>query len=170
MGYIHACRQVIFCGCLVSTLVFFVTVTMSWGETILSGKVTKVIDGDSFILRNKKVSHEIRLWGIDCPEYKQPFAADARAISRKYLKGKKITVQVKYRDRYDRCIGLATDGTISVNQKLVEDGAAWVYKKYCQEAICKEWRSLERRARKTGKGLWRNKEAIPPWEWRKEKR
>lgn len=170
MRYKNAWVQRILLGFLVGTLLIVVPLSASCSETLLSGKVTKVIDGDSFILRTPKVSYEIRLWGVDCPEYTQPFASEARAISRKYLKGKKIKVQVKYRDRYGRFIGLATKGNLNINQKLVEDGAAWVYTKYCQESICNSWASLEKKARNSRKGLWRNADARPPWIWRREKR
>ncbi|WP_163339232.1 thermonuclease family protein [Desulfopila sp. IMCC35008] len=121
-------------------------------------------------MKTKKVSYEVRLWGIDCPEYTQPFASEARAISRHYLEGKTIKVQVKYQDRYDRFIGLATYGNVNINQRLVEDGAAWVYKRYCRAAICRKWTSLEKRARESGTGLWHSRDPIPPWEWRKEKK
>lgn len=170
MRYMNDTGKRLIAGCLVSIITVVMSVIPSYAKTILSGQVIKVIDGDSFVLKDKKTSYEIRLWGIDCPEYRQPFASKARAISRRYLKGKKIEVQVKYRDQYDRFVGMATNGDVNINQELVADGAAWVYKKYCRASICKKWTSLENKARKSRKGLWQNKDAVPPWEWRTENR
>jgi endonuclease YncB( thermonuclease family) len=139
-------------------------------ETVFSGRVTKVIDGDSFVLKSGKQSYEIRLWGIDSPEYTQPFAAEARRISRRYLKGKKVKVKIKYVDKYDRFIGVATSGNVTINEELVRDGAAWVYRRYCKEAVCDKWKSLEKRAKASNTGLWEDNNAVPPWKWRRKNR
>jgi endonuclease YncB( thermonuclease family) len=55
-----------------------------------------------------------------------------------------------------------------LNSWLVKEGFAWVYPQYCKRAdICDRLRELEAAARESKAGLWRDKEPVPPWEWRK---
>ena len=49
---------------------------------------------------------------------------------------------------------------------LLQNGMAWVYPQYCKG--CAAWEPLQGEARAQGKGLWADKNAIPPWEWRKQ--
>jgi micrococcal nuclease len=54
-----------------------------------------------------------------------------------------------------------------LNHELVKEGFAWWYKRYALENTILE--QLERDARKAKRGLWIDKEPVPPWEWRKNK-
>lgn len=133
----------------------------------LSGRVEKVIDGDSLILRQGKRDYEIRLWGIDCPEYGQPYGDFARKMSRIILGRQNVRVVVKGRDGYGRHVGIVYLEGLNVNEELVRNGAAWVYGQYCREAICDEWKSLEMSARNDRRGLWKEKSQVAPWKWRR---
>jgi micrococcal nuclease len=66
--------------------------------------------------------------------------------------------------RYGRTIGMVTIDGVNVNEKLLEAGLAWHYKKYDKNP---EWAKLEEQARIDKKGLWIQPNPIPPWEWRK---
>lgn len=135
-------------------------------ERTLSGKVKKVIDGDSLILQQGKRNYEIRLWGIDCPEYGQPYGASARKMSRALLLSKNALVRVKNRDSYGRYVGVVYLGNFNVNEELVRQGVAWVYNHYCREPICNDWNSLQEQARLEKRGLWNEKKQVAPWKWR----
>jgi len=137
-------------------------------EMTLSGKVEKVIDGDSLILREGKRNYEIRLWGIDCPEYGQSYGANARRLSRTLLLSKKVHVKVKNRDNYGRYVGVVYLGNFNVNEELVRQGAAWVYSHYCHESICNDWKLLQEQARLDKRGLWKVKKQVAPWKWRRD--
>ncbi len=153
-------------------LVFFcllLSADFSLAGTMFKGYVVKVIDGDSLLIRSGKENREVRLWGIDCPEYRQHYAEKARQLSRKLVLKKKVTVQVQGRDQYSRYLGIVYQGKTNVNYQLVKDGAAWVYRKYCTKTMCRRWRSAEKRARRSKIGLWRNDKVIPPWRWRHSK-
>jgi len=132
--------------------------------------VEKVLDGDSLRIRNGRKIHEIRLWGIDCPEYGQPYGAAARKLTRKIVAGRQVQVIVKDRDSYGRLVGIVAVNDLVVNEELVRQGAAWVYDYYCREAVCNDWQQLEKRARIEGLGLWRERKRIAPWQWRRGKR
>ena len=54
-----------------------------------------------------------------------------------------------------------------VNQELVAQGYAWVYRKYSKDA---ELLRLEAEAQQKGLGLWAEPNPIPPWEWRRGRR
>ena len=50
---------------------------------------------------------------------------------------------------------------------MVRNGFAWNYKAYSKSV---DFRQLEFGARIEKRGLWADKNAVPPWEWRKHVR
>jgi endonuclease YncB( thermonuclease family) len=134
-----------------------------------SGYVKKIIDGDSMIVYAKKASIEVRLYGIDCPEYDQPFAKQAKKFVKSKIKKKKILVQPLYYDSYGRLVAVITHGNGVLNAEIVEAGLAWVYPKYCKKRFCKAWKKLERTSKRLNRGIWQDTKPIPPWKWRRNK-
>ncbi len=130
--------------------------------------VDYVKDGDSFTAFYAGRKIEVRLFGIDSPEKDQPYAKESRLAAVKLLGNSKVYLVVKDRDRYQRVVAevfLKNQG-VSVNLQLVEQGAAWVYRKYSDAPW---FISAEERARKSRVGLWSlpESERIEPWTWRK---
>ena len=83
-----------------------------------------------------------------------------------------VEVDVLDTDRYGREVALVYiegDGEC-LNEELVRAGYAWVYERYCHIQDCDHWQTLERRARRTDRGLWVQDDPIPPWEWRRGNR
>ena len=74
-------------------------------------------------------------------------------------------------DRYGRTVGIVRlpDGTV-VNQEIIRAGFGWVYSSYCKKPICLEWKRLESQAATAKRGLWKDENPVPPWEWRREQR
>ncbi|OXS27893.1 MAG: hypothetical protein BCS36_11235 [Desulfovibrio sp. MES5] len=74
-------------------------------------------------------------------------------------------------DRYGRTVGVVIlpDGA-SLQERLVSEGLAWVWPRYCKQAFCREWEELEEAAQREKRGLWRDETPIPPWGWRRQKR
>ncbi len=71
-------------------------------------------------------------------------------------------------DRYGRTVAHVRCDGVHVNWRQVEDGLAWCFKKYLkQPEVCLP---LEEAARQTKKGLWREPNPQPPWEFRAAKR
>ena len=58
-------------------------------------------------------------------------------------------------------------GNITLQEELLKAGLAWHYVYFDKNA---EWSKLEGMARIQHKGLWNDKNQVPPWEWRKQKR
>lgn len=134
------------------------------GERI-SGRVVNIADGDTLTIRTADGNTEkIRLFGIDAPERGQPFGRKAQAALDAMIAGKTVTVKIEDRDQYGRLVGVVFRDTTNLNAAMLEQGMAWVYRKYTHDA---EWIALETRARSERRGLWRDPNPVPPREWRK---
>ena len=137
--------------------------------TTFTGKVVGVSDGDTIKVMRAGRAVKVRLHGIDCPEKKQPFGTRAKRYTSDMAFGRQVTVQVKTTDRYGRIVGevILLDGS-SLNKELVYVGLAWWYKKYAPND--RTLKALEAGARAEKRGLWADKNPIPPWEWRRIER
>ena len=155
-------------------LLFFCIVSLSSNNDsakTISGKVVKVIDGDTItILNSENKQIKIRLYGIDAPEKDQ----DCGKISRNYLSelvaGKTIDVNVINIDRYGRSVGRIKIDDKEVAEEMLKAGLAWVYTYYCKIPECEYWKELETQAKTAKVGLWSNPTAQEPWLWRKKHR
>nr|MDP2190785.1 thermonuclease family protein [Rhodoferax sp.] len=138
-------------------------------ETI-TGKVVGVADGDTItVLDADKVQHKIRLAGIDAPEKKQAFGNRSKESLSDLVFDKTVNVETSKRDRYGREIGKVLVNGQDVNLVQVERGMAWFYRQYQREQSPNDRRLYEAAedAAKAGKrGLWRDTEPVPPWEFR----
>jgi endonuclease YncB( thermonuclease family) len=139
------------------------------GEPFVA-RVTKVIDGDSLVVEVKSRKMEIRLYGVDSPEYDQPFSGLAKAFSRRAVLGRQVTIDPRSTDRYDRVVALVDRDGGMLNADLVSAGFAWVSPRYCRLRLCREWRELEMLARSKRAGLWQEADPVPPWRWKEMSR
>jgi len=131
------------------------------------GYVVKVLDGDSIRVQRGRNIIEIRLYGIDCPEWGQSYGDEARRYTREKIYRKTVTVEPRDIDPYDRIVALVSYSGGLLNKELVREGLAWMYPRYCREQpLCSEFRKLETKAEKEGRGLWKSNKAISPWQWR----
>lgn len=137
-------------------------------ETII-GKVVAITDGDTFKLLTKdSLLIKIRLANIDCPEKKQPFSTKAKQFVSDAIFDKIVTIHVLKKDRYRRFIAnVIYNDSINLNNELVKQGLAWHYIKYSKS---KKIQELEDNAKVNKIGLWQDVNAIPPWEWRANKK
>lgn len=138
----------------------------------LEGKIIKIADGDTVtLLTSNHEKIKIRLYGIDTPEKAQPFGNRAKQFTASKVGNRQVTVEAHGKDRYGRLVGIVKTGkNTSLNEELIENGLAWIYEKYCKIPICRKWKNLEENAQKNKIGLWQDKNALPPWNWRKGKR
>jgi len=134
----------------------------------LAGRVVKVADGDTLtVLDAGKTQHKVRLAKIDAPEKSQAFGAASRKRLAAFVAGKDITVEWSEKDRYGRILGTVFEGGRDVNLEMVKDGMAWHYKRYDNT---EEYADAEAEARRERRGLWRDANPTPPWEFRKSRR
>jgi micrococcal nuclease len=150
-------------------LIFFLVLPCSaWAW---SGKVIGVADGDTITVLRDKQPLKIRLYGIDCPEKRQPFGKRAKQFTSELVFGKLVEIEPVAIDRYGRTVAFVKIENLSVNEELIRVGLAWVYKRYCKLPVCNDkWDGLEFTARSNKQGLWQDSNRIPPWEFRRQKR
>ncbi len=160
------------CSVLLLTCILQCCVLGSAGaKTIHAANVVRVIDGDSIIVKKGVKDIEVRLWGIDTPEYDQAFAREAKNKAKAILLGQVVDIIIKDRDIYGREVALVRlqNGELA-NELLVKGGYAWVYTYYCQEPVCSQWKRYEQDARKQRLGLWNEANPVAPWIWKRKKR
>ena len=135
----------------------------------LIGKVVHIADGDTLtVLDADKVQHKIRLAGIDAPEKSQAFGTKAKEALAEKVHEKTVRVVWKEKDRYGRIVGEIHLGDRHINLEMVHDGWAWWYRTYAPKSKALE--QAEADAKKEKRGLWRDKDPEPPWEFRKRER
>lgn len=133
-------------------------------DPIYVGVVTRVIDGDTVIIKTNGESLKIRLSEIDAPENGQPYGREARDALSQMVLGKEVRVKEVGHDRYERAIGRIYVNETDISRALVEKGDAWVYREYSKDKMLLP---LEEAAKKSKTGLWKNSNPTPPWVWRK---
>jgi len=147
-------------------LFLFLLFLTSVANAQLVGKVVSIADGDTFTMLVDNEQIKVRLHGIDCPEKSQPYGNVAKEFLSSSIFGKVVSVKKLDVDRYGRTIGMVTVDGVNINEKLLEEGLAWHYKYFDKNAA---WAKLEDVSRKEKKGLWKEPNPTPPWEWRKQK-
>lgn len=130
-----------------------------------AGRVVAVHDGDSLTLRVEGKNIRVRLNGIDAPEPGQRFAKSARSSLARICAGKEAKVVERGKDDRGRILGSVTCGGVDANGEQVRRGMAWVHSTYLP--FGSPLYEFESHARLRETGLWRDKNPVPPWEWRK---
>lgn len=136
--------------------------------------IGRALDGDNILINE---ATEIRLWGIDAPEYKQTCynpsqktqvdcGVKAKEFLDKLLAHKKISCSHEDTDRYGRILSICyTSGNIQINKQLVAEGWALDYTQYSGA----RYRMVEYKAKRENKGLWQYKFDLPHI-WRQNNR
>jgi len=115
--------------------------------------VKRVIDGDSLELRDGR---QVRLIGIDAPEYSTPGADLATNYLEKLVSGRKVDMKRDRRDKdkYGRLLRYVYSGGCFVNEEMVKKGYAQVIcfedaKKHLDELL-----GIQEIAKSSKTGLW----------------
>lgn len=136
----------------------------------LSGRVVSIADGDTVtLLDSNNQQHKIRLSGIDAPEKVQPFGRQSRSNLSALIFNRTVTAKCGKTDRYRQEIcKILIDGA-DVNLEQVKAGMAWWYKQDAREQSLQDrenYEVAEFNAKVRRRGLWSEKNPLPPWEWR----
>ena len=78
--------------------------------------------------------------------------------------GKIAQLAEKGHDRYGRTLARVTCDGVDANAEQVRRGMAWAYTKYLTDRAIKDF---EEDAHAVQRGLWKDANPVPPWEWRK---
>lgn len=125
--------------------------------------VNKVIDGDTIKVKKGKKNYKVRLYGIDAPETSQNFGAFCTKLLSSKVIGRKVKLDIKAKDKYKRLVAIVYLDDVDINRYMVQSGCAWSYTYYTNL-----YKKDELKAKDELKGLWIDKKAINPYEWRKK--
>lgn len=131
----------------------------------ITGKVIKIVDGDTYdLLTEDKQTLRIRMEGIDAPERGMPFYK----VSKNYLGSlcfqKDVTIKVMETDVHNRLVADTYLADKEMGQEMIKAGLAWHFKKYSSDETLSQ---LEIEARNNKVGLWSDPRPIAPWEIRR---
>lgn len=149
-------------------LLLLIFVSLTTYAQVVKGKVIRVADGDTItVLDSSNTQIKIRFHGIDCPENGQDFGQVARRFTADLCFGKKVKIDVKSKDQYGRTVGIVwVQDTLNVNLALLRAGLAWHYTLFDKSSIFAE---AEQTAKMEKLGLWKQKNAVAPWLFRKRR-
>jgi len=156
-------------------------------EYILSGRVVRIADGDTFTLRVGDKNNSIRVASIDAPETQgkdrpgQPFAQASRRKLETLIANKNLDLLCYEQDHYGRhvcdvplqcddqtsCDPKREGETTTASRVLVKSGLAWANEekqgKFLRDLSLRE---MEKDARSQRLGLWQDSDPVQPWAWR----
>ena len=140
----------------------------------IEGRVVGVTDGDTItVLDHQNVQHRVRVASIDAPERKQPYSSRSKENLSWWIFNRTVVVESTKRDRYKRIIGQVFLDGHDIGLEQVRAGMAWWYRAYSKEQKHEDrelYKQAELAAKERKLGLWRGRDPIPPWEWRKNQR
>lgn len=157
---------------IITALLVFCTGDVYAGSKV-AGFVRAVYDGDTVLLAtasNNKL--KVRLYGVDAPETRkpdkpgQPFGDVAKRTLMYKIMGRQVSAEIVEKDQYDRSVAVIRYEGRDINREMVSEGMAWAYRQYLGGAYASDYIGAEEQARRMRKGLWRDNNPLPPWEFR----
>lgn len=133
-----------------------------------SGRVVKIVDGDTYDILINGEQLRIRMDGIDAPERGQPYSKISKEYLGRLCDGETIRLEIKSKDRFGRTVAKSwVSGNRELGAEMIRAGMAWHFKKYSDDI---RLGVLEQQARREHVGLWSDPNPIAPWDYRKMKR
>jgi micrococcal nuclease len=148
---------------LLLSLALFLPFSSASGKTY-QGRVVKVFDGDTLLVRIKGHEEFVRLREIDAPEIasrkqkgQEPWGRKAREFALSRLKDRKVRLETENRDErdvYGRLLAYVFVGESLVNREMVESGNAFFYRAPVRGRYAARLEEAENSAREKGWGVW----------------
>lgn len=136
-------------------------------EKELTGKVSKVIDGDTIELLAKENPYnhiaklKIRLYGIDAPELKQAYGKEAKEFLSALVLKQEVSLIIENKDKYDRFVSTLFLKGQDINKEMVKNGYAHAY-----ESFSNKYLTEQADAKMFKLGLWQDERVMSPSEFR----
>ncbi|MDE5831388.1 MAG: thermonuclease family protein [Desulfovibrio sp.] len=135
------------------------------GKTI-DAKVTGFEEGNILLVKSDGKEFPVRFYGVGIPTLKQPFGAEAKEALGKLLPaGTSVVLTTVNADKEGVVSALVQHNDRSVNNRLIEEGLAWVDRHTCKAFFCRRWHIQEHIAIKERRGVWSVNMGSPPWQW-----
>ena len=138
-----------------AVLVIVLALMKQFGMIDLGTGSMQVVDGDSL----RKGETDIRLYGIDAPEYRQTcrdkqnseYACGKSAANalRGLVKGQEISCSSIETDRYGRAVAVCKIGDVDINGEMVRLGWAVAYSRHSISYL-----RVEAEAKRARRGIW----------------
>ena len=148
-------RSVIDALVFLAVLTFVLALMKQFGMIDLGTGSVQVVDGDSL----RKDDTDIRLYGIDAPEYRQScrdrlgseyFCGKQSANAlRGLVKGQEVSCSSVETDRYGRAVAVCKIGELDINGEMVRLGWAVAYSRHSLSYV-----RVEAEAKKAKSGIW----------------
>jgi endonuclease YncB( thermonuclease family) len=151
----------------------------SWGIAgSFQGRVIRVFDGDTFLVRVQGGKESVRLREIDAPEVssrqragQEPWGEKARQFALANFGNRNVRLEVdgrEERDPYHRLLAYVFIGNLLINQEMVQSGNAFFYPGFFRGKYASRLERAEKKARRAGMGVWDRKNGLleRPWEFR----
>jgi micrococcal nuclease len=157
----HTTGKTAFVAAILSVSVFLPS-ALAATVTTEQGRVTSVVDGDTFKVKLGKKVETVRIIGIDTPETKDPrkpvqcYGKEASKKLTKLLRGKTVTLEknpAEDRDKYKRLLRYVSLKGKDIGAGMISDGYAFSYKTFPHPRL-EDYNALEVTARDGNKGLW----------------
>ncbi|MGG5207340.1 thermonuclease family protein [Chryseobacterium sp. MIQD13] len=134
-----------------------------------TAKVIGISDGDTItVLLDGNVQKKLRLAEVDCPENRQPFGKNAKKFTSDQVFARQITFTETTKDRYGRSVAKVYYGKGKyLSAEIIKAGYGWWYYSFSDDT---DLGKMQETAKNQKLGLWQDKKAISPWDFRKLQR
>lgn len=128
--------------------------------------VISVLDGDTFTIKKDTETVTIRMLGINTPETVDPrrpvecYGKEASMETKRLLMGNKVRFTLspnrEVTDKYGRYLAYVyTEDGLFINRHLIEHGYALEYTYGSAYSLQKEFKTVEKKAKREDVGLWK---------------
>jgi endonuclease YncB( thermonuclease family) len=156
------------------TVVAFLAISLSFPLLCraYTGRVVNVAAGDLVKVSTNGSTQKLRLYGIACPLFGQPFHEKALFMTKYLSLQREVEITPLFKDNYgiENALVRVVGSSGYLNAKLIGYGFAWVKPCDDKSRLCKEWKKMEGFAQMNFVGLWAQPPAIAPWDWQKAQR
>jgi endonuclease YncB( thermonuclease family) len=149
---------------------FFLASMVSGSATAetISGTVVTIIDGDTLVVQDSaKKRYTVRLAEIDAPEPKQAFHLQSARSLASICHRKSAKLEWTEQDNRRRYLAYVTCDGKDANAEQLKRGMAWGSPRATRPTA--SLYELEAYARLRRIGLWKDENAIAPWEFARKK-
>jgi micrococcal nuclease len=156
----------------ISGLLVFTALILAAGPALADpARLLAAIDGDSLRIELGGKVEEVRLIGIDAPEGRQRFGAQARNHVLRLCIDRELRLEydAERRDRYGRLLAYVYAGEVMVNESMIRAGLALPLPVRPNTAHAKGFRRAEAEAHAASRGFWAEGGLdMTPAQWRKK--
>ncbi len=159
-------------GSILSVIILLIVGAIFGKDFIEPGKkdpnshlVTRVVDGDTYMVKIDGKEEKVRIIGVDTPESVHPQkdknTKEGKIASdyvKNLLEGKYVTLEydTQERDRYGRVLAYVYLDDMMVNKHLLEEGYARLATFPPNVKYVDEFTKIEKKAQANNKGFWSN--------------